>query len=205
MKTIRKTLIFISKDEISKEDIIETILFIINKILDYTSTLQQKTPSIFDIKYIEQEDVNDSASTNTSSNDESFSDICPKSDAEKYTLTDYFYFWVKKFEFGEDLLILTMMNIDKILAKQFILNSDNVKNILFTCMVVTQKYYEDVIFNDKDYSKIGGYKTEDLINMEVEFLELLDFSLHIKEEEFIKYKSKMITLWKDNLSYLSFS
>jgi hypothetical protein len=205
LKTIRKSLIFVSKDKMSKEDVIETILFIINKILDYTSTLQQKTPSIFDIKYIEQEDVNDSASTNTSSNDESFSDISPKSNAEKYTLTDYFYFWVKKFEFGEDLLILTMMNIDKILAKQFILNSDNVKNLLYTCMVVTQKYYEDVIFNDKDYSKIGGYKTEELINMEVEFLELLEFSLHIKEEEFIKYKSKMITLWKDNLSYLSFS
>ena len=205
MKTIRKSLIFVSKDEMTKEDIIETILFIINKILDYTSTLQQKTPSIFDIKYTEQKDINDSASTNTSSNDESFSDISPKSNVEKYTLTDYFYFWVKKFEFGEDLLILTMMNIDKILAKQFILNSDNVKNILFTCMVVTQKYYEDVIFNDKDYSKIGGYKTEDLINMEVEFLELLDFSLHINEEEFIKYKTKMVSLWKDNLSYLIFS
>jgi len=205
MKTFRKSLIFVPKDEITKEDIIETILFIINKILDYTSTLQQKTPSVFDIKYLEQEADNDSASTNTSSNDESFSDISPKNSMEKYTLTDYFYFWVKKFEFGEDLLILTMMNIDKILAKQFILNSDNVKNLLYTCMVVTQKYYEDVIFNDKNYSKIGGYKTEELINMEVEFLELLDFSLHIKEEEFIKYKAKMINLWRDNLFYLSFS
>ena len=205
MKTLRKSLILVQKDEMSKEDIKETILFIINKILDYTSSLQQKTPSIFDTNYLEQEKDNDSASTNTSSNDESFSDISPKSNMEKYTLTDYFYFWVEKLEFGEDLLILTMMNIDKILSKQFILNSDNVKNLLFTCMVVTQKYYEDVIFNDKDYSKIGGYKTEELINMEVEFLELLDFSLHIKEEEFIKYKSKMITLWRDNLSYLSFS
>ena len=205
MKTLRKSLILVQKDEMSKEDIKETILFIINKILDYTSSLQQKTPSIFDTNYLEQETDNDSASTNTSSNDESFSDISPKSNAEKYTLTDYFYFWVEKFEFRENLLILTMMNIDKILSKQFILNSDNVKNLLFTCMVVTQKYYEDVIFNDKDYSKIGGYKTEELINMEVEFLELLDFSLHIKGEEFIKYKSKMITLWRDNLSYLSFS
>lgn len=205
MKTFRRTLMLMTKEEISKEDIIETILFIINKILDYTSKLQQKTPSIFDTNYSEQEKDNDNESTNTSSNDEINSNISSKSIEDKYTLTDYFYFWVEKFEFGGDLLILTMMNIDKILAKQFILNSDNVKNILFTCMVITQKYYEDVIFNDKDYSKIGGYTTEELIKMEVEFLEMLDFSLHIKEEEFNKYKSKMITLWKDNLSYLSFS
>ena len=205
MKTLRKSLIFVSKDEISKEDIIETILLILNKILDYTSTLQQKTPSIFDTKSIEQETDTDGASTNASSNDDSFNEISPKSATDKYTLTDYFYFWVKKFEFGEDLLILTMMNIDKILSKQFILNYDNVKNVLYTCMVVTQKYYEDIIFNDKDYSKIGGYKTEEMINMEIEFLELLDFSLHIKDEEFNKYKAKMINLWKENLSYLSFS
>ena len=98
-----------------------------------------------------------------------------------------------------------MMNIDKLLANQFIISSDNIKNILFTCMVITQKYYEDEILYDKDYAKIGGYDPQDLVSLEIEFLSLIDFSLEIKEEEFNKYQDRMKILWKDTLSYLDYS
>ena len=107
--------------------------------------------------------------------------------------------------FKDNLLILTMMNIDKILAKEFILTDDNVKNVLFTCMVITQKYYEDENFKDKDYSKLAQLKAQELIKMEIEFLSLIDFSLHISEEEFNKYKYRMEDIWKKKLSFLNFT
>ena len=97
------------------------------------------------------------------------------------------------------------MNIDKILSKEFILTFSNVKNVLFTCMVITQKYYEDENFTDKDYSKIINIDANELIQMEIEFLSLIDFSLHISDEEFNKYKNKIKKVWENNLSFFTFT
>lgn len=196
--------ILISRKEMSKQDYIETILYIIRKILDYTSSLNKITPTLFDKKIYHNEDDDSDISTNISSNEDNNSNsIVSKED--KFTLTDYLYFWVEQLEFEENLLILTMMNIDKILSKEFILTFSNVKNVLFTCMVITQKYYEDENFTDKDYSKIINIDANELIQMEIEFLSLIDFSLHISDEEFNKYKNKIKKVWENNLSFFTFT
>ena len=188
------------EENMPKNGLIETILMIINKILDYTSTLEQKMPSIFDEnKEIQNECESDKLNTSSSSNDENvtFND-------KNYTLHDYFYYWVEKLDFNENLLILTMMNIDKFLSKNFILTPNNVKNILFSCMVLTQKSNEDETIYDKDYAKIFKIKTDELINMELEFLKIIDYRLHVSGEEFQNYKSRMVKIWKHNFSYFSF-
>ena len=200
MRSLRSG-IFISRNEMTINNFIETILFIINKIIDYNSTLNQVTPTLFDQKKFAKKNEDD-VSTSQSSNEESGSILLEKED--KYSLVDYLYYWIQKMEFNENLLVLTMMNIDKILAKDFILTDDNVKNLLFTSMVITQKYYEDENFKDKDYSKLGQLNAEELIKMEVEFLSLIDFSLHISDDEFNKYKYKMKDMWENKLSFLSF-
>ena len=188
------------EEEMPKNGLIETILMIINKILDYTSTFEQKSPSIFDEnKNIQNESDSDKLNTSSSSNDENvtFTD-------KNNTLHDYFYYWLEKLDFNENLLILTMMNIDKFLAKNFLLTSNNVKNVLFSCMVLTQKSYEDEIIYDKDYAKILKIKADELINMELEFLKIIDYHLHVSGEEFNNYKSRMVNIWKQNFSYFTF-
>ena len=193
----------IEKKVMSKNDLIETILFIINKILDYTSCLEKTTPTIFDQKNQEGESDSGGISTSSSSNDESNNLISEKEDI--LTLADFFYFWIEKLDFNENLLVLAMMNMDKILASpEFILTENNVKNVLFTCMIITQKYYEDENFNDKDYSKLVKIDVNDVIKMEVEFLSLINFSLHIPEEEFFKYQKSLEDVWKKSLSFISF-
>ena len=202
METSEKAVIF-PANEMSKNDLIETILMIIYKILDYTSLSEERTHSIFDQNYFKQELDSDKLSTSSSSNDE-ISDIYNSKKEENYTLHDYFYFWTKTLEFNEYLLLLTMMNIDKLLSKDFILTFDNIKNTLFTCMIITQKNYEDNNFNDKDYAKILEVSTEEIINMELKFLEYIDFSLYISDKDFDKYKETICKIWKDNLSFLRF-
>ena len=188
------------KYEMNKEDLIETILIIIYRIIDYNSSFEEKTPSIFDKNNYQQEIDSDKLSTSTSSNEENLN-----LKEENYTLHDYFYYWIKKLDFDENLLLLTMKNLDKLLAKDFILADENVKNILFTCMVITQKNFEDENYNDKDYAKILEVSTKDIINMQIEFLKYIDFSLYISDEEFNKYKRKMYKMWKKTLSFISFS
>jgi hypothetical protein len=187
--------------EMSKKDIIETILFILKQILDYTSKLKETIPSVFDKK--EKEDKNALSDLSTCQSDslsDKENDNCTE---EKYTFAELINYWIEKLNFNEDMLYLMMMNLDKLLnSKKIILNDKNVENILFTCMVITQKYYEDVIFSDKDYSKLKNIEYDDLINMQIDFLETINYSLLINKDDLEQYKIKMKRVWKKNMLFL---
>lgn len=187
--------------EMSKKDIIETILFILKQILDYTSKLKETIPSVFDKK--EKEDKNALSDLSTCQSDslsDKENDNCTE---EKYTFGELINYWIEKLNFNEDMLYLMMMNLDKLLnSKKIILNDKNVENILFTCMVITQKYYEDVIFSDKDYSKLKNIEYDDLINMQMDFLETINYSLLINKDDLEQYKIKMKRVWKKNMLFL---
>ena len=105
-----------SKYGMNLEDLIETILMIIYRIIDYTSSLEQQTPSIFNKNYYQQEIDSDKLSTSSSSNEENLN-FQTNLKEENYTLHDYFYYWIKKLDFNENLLLLTMKNLDKLLEK----------------------------------------------------------------------------------------
>ena len=184
--------------EMTKKDIIETILFVLNKILNYTSKLNESIPSIFDKKEKEGKNFEIDLSTDdcTDKEDNKFIE-------EKSTFAEDIYYWVEKLNLNENLLILMMMNLDKILkTKKIILNEKNIDNILFTCIVITQKYYYDVIFSDKDYSRLKNIECDALIQMQIAFLEYIDYSLLINKDEFDQYKIKMKKLWKNDMLFL---
>jgi hypothetical protein len=195
----------------SKKDIIETILFLLEQILSYSSKLNQSTTSIFDKKEkpeknVESEistDFSDSAADKEKEKNEKIESQSPILDTEKFSLSDLIYFWSDALKFDENLLILMTMNLDKILNSNLIILSEkNVENVIFTLMVITQKFHEDIIFTDKDYSKLKKIDCGDLINMQVELLDLIDYSLSVTEDEFKRYKNKMRRLCEKNLLYL---
>ena len=184
--------------EMTKKDIIETILFILSKILTYTSKLNEAIPSVFDKK--EKEEKNIQADLSTDDCSEKEDNICLE---ENSSFTEDIYYWVEKLNYSENLLFLMMMNLDKILkTNKVILNEKNIDNILFTCMIITQKYYEDEIFSDKDYSRLKNIECDALIKMQIDFLEAIDYSLLISKDELDQYKIRMKNLWKKNMLFL---
>lgn len=192
----------------SKKDIIETILFLLEQILSYSSKLNQSTTSIFDKKEKPEKNVESEISTDFSDSTadkekEKNESQSPILDTEKFSLSDLIYFWSDALKFDENLLILMTMNLDKILNSNLIILSEkNVENVIFTLMVITQKFHEDIIFTDKDYSKLKKIDCGDLINMQVELLDLIDYSLSVTEDEFKRYKNKMRRLCEKNFLYL---
>ena len=189
--------------EMTKRDIIETILFILNKILDFTSKLDEETPSIFDKKEKEKPEKNKNGDLSTDEttdkeNDNSFSD-----EEEKIPLAEYIYHWIETLKFNENLLYLMMMNLDKILnSKKIILTEKNVNNVLFTCMVITQKYHEDDIYSDKDYSNLLKINCDEFIEMQIKYLECIDYSLLIEKDDLEQYKIKMKKIWRNSMLFL---
>ncbi len=51
------------------------------------------------------------------------------------------------------------------------------------------KFHEDDYFGNNFYADVGGVHIDELNAMEVELLNLLDWSLFIDDESFNKYKS----------------
>ena len=190
-----------STDEMNKNDIIETILFIIEQILNYTSKLNQSTPSIFDKK--EKDEINDKSELTTDSTDPNSEEIENNAKYDKLSLAQYLYYWTDKLNLNENLLLLMTMNLDKILESQkIILSEKNVENILYTCMIITQKFYEDDSFSDKDYSKLKKVDIDELINMQIELLNLIDYSLLIDEADLSRYKERMNQICQKNMLHL---
>ena len=190
-----------STDEMSKNDIIETILFIIEQILNYTSKLNQSTPSIFDKK--EKDEINDKSELTTDSTDPNSEEIENNAKYDKLSLAQYLYYWTDKLNLNENLLFLMTMNLDKILESQkIILSEKNVENVLYTCMIITQKFYEDDSFSDKDYSKLKKVDIDELINMQIELLKLIDYSLLIDEADLSRYKERMNQICQKNMLHL---
>ena len=190
-----------STDDMSKNDIIETILFIIEQILNYTSKLNQSTPSIFDKK--EKDEINDKSELTTDSTDPNSEEIENNAKYDKFSLAQYLYYWTDKLNLNENLLFLMTMNLDKILESQkIILSEKNVENVLYTCMIITQKFYEDDSFSDKDYSKLKKVDIDELINMQIELLNLIDYSLLIDEADLSRYKERMNQICQKNMLHL---
>ena len=101
--------------EMSKKDIIETILFILKQILDYTSKLKETIPSVFDKK--EKEDKNALSDLSTCQSDSLSDKENDNSLEEKYTFGELINYWIEKLNFNEDMLYLMMMNLGNVNTK----------------------------------------------------------------------------------------
>ena len=152
-----------------------TMFKIINNILTYTSN-KSKTPTIFDLN------LNQLSETDSES-DESDEDYIGKMKFETFIEKIVYIL-----DFDDNLLILSLMVLDKFLTSKIILSESNVHKIFFTCLMETHKFFDDNTFTNKDYAKMCGVSVDELLKMEIYFLESINFNLFIKDDEFKKYK-----------------
>ncbi len=152
-----------------------TMFKIINNILTYTSN-KSKTPTIFDLN------LNQLSETDSES-DESDEDYIGKMKFETFIEKIVYIL-----DFDDNLLILSLMVLDKFLSSKIILSESNVHKIFFICIMETHKFFDDNTFTNKDYAKMCGVSVDELLKMEIYFLESINFNLFIKDDEFKKYK-----------------
>jgi len=67
--------------------------------------------------------------------------------------------------------------------KPIIINSYNIHRLLIIGIMVAAKFYSDIFFTNSHYAKVGGLPVIELNQLEIEFLLINDFDLHISVEE----------------------
>ena len=88
----------------------------------------------------------------------------------------------------ESTMILSLIYIDRICKKKgIVLSKYNIHRLIFTAILIAIKYNEDIIYDNLYYSKIGGVTKKELLILENEFLQLIDFNLFVSNKIYQKY------------------
>lgn len=70
----------------------------------------------------------------------------------------------------------------------------NIHRLLLASYVLTLKYWEDDVYQNKYSAEVGGVSLKHLNELEVEFLFALNCELYISEETYSKYESAITRL-----------
>jgi len=90
--------------------------------------------------------------------------------------------------------ILALIYIDRLIQRHnFVLTELNVHRVVITAVLLAAKFFDDAYYNNAYYAKVGGVLGSEMNGLEVEFLFRINFSLHVKPDEFAKYQANLVS------------
>jgi hypothetical protein len=88
--------------------------------------------------------------------------------------------------------VIALIYIDRIIElKSIVLTRLNIHRLLIAAVQVAAKYLDDLFYNNAFYAKLGGVSTQEMNTLELEFLMMIGFSLHVKETVFNAYFAEL--------------
>jgi len=104
------------------------------------------------------------------------------------SLEDYIKRLMKYSKMDISTLIISIIYIDHFCDKnKYYLTPNNIFRILLSACLLSLKFNEDLIVNDKEYAEIAAVSVEDLKNLEFYMYLKLHFSLNVKYELYKSY------------------
>ncbi|KAL2536565.1 Cyclin-U2-1 [Forsythia ovata] len=90
---------------------------------------------------------------------------------------------------GPSVYVVAYVYIDRFCQfyPEFRLGTRNVHRLLITTIIVASKYVEDMNYRNSYLARVGGLTTKEMNKLEVEFLFLMKFKLHVNVSVFESY------------------
>jgi hypothetical protein len=85
-------------------------------------------------------------------------------------------------------IIIAMIYIDRICKEKVFLNEYNIHRIMIIAIYIAYIYNEDVIFNSDYLSLVSGMNKNEILTLEEDFLDLIEFNLFVDNDEYEQYK-----------------
>lgn len=94
---------------------------------------------------------------------------------------------------GPSVYVVAYVYIDRFcqINPGFRISASNVHGLLITTIMVASKYVEDMNYRNSYYARVGGLTTNEMNELEVEFLFLMGFKLHVNVSVFESYCSHL--------------
>ena len=85
-------------------------------------------------------------------------------------------------------LIIAMIYIDRICKEKVFLNDYNIHRIMLIAIYIAYIYNEDRVFDNNYLALVSGLSKEEMLTLEEDCLDLIEFNLFVSEDTFEKYK-----------------
>ncbi|KAK9273275.1 hypothetical protein L1049_018082 [Liquidambar formosana] len=94
---------------------------------------------------------------------------------------------------GPSVYVVAYVYIDRFCQNHqgFRINAKNVHRLLITTIMVASKYVEDMNYRNSYFARVGGLTTNELNKLELDFLFLMGFKLHVNVSVFESYCSHL--------------
>ncbi|KAJ9563299.1 hypothetical protein OSB04_008459 [Centaurea solstitialis] len=94
---------------------------------------------------------------------------------------------------GPSVYVVAYVYIDRFcqLLPEFRITGRNVHRLLITTIMVASKYVEDMNYRNSYFARVGGITTEEMNTLELEFLFLMNFKMHVNVSVFESYCSHL--------------
>eukprot|EP01061_Rhynchopus_euleeides_P046242 TRINITY_DN8701_c0_g2_i2.p1 TRINITY_DN8701_c0_g2~~TRINITY_DN8701_c0_g2_i2.p1 ORF type:complete len:225 (+),score=60.63 TRINITY_DN8701_c0_g2_i2:518-1192(+) len=105
------------------------------------------------------------------------------------SIEKYFLRLDKYFCASDECYVYSLILVDRLINKHptLYLTSYNVHRLLVTAIVISAKIRDDCYYNNRFYANVAGIRLSELNYLEMHFLLLLDFHLHVSLDEFCRY------------------
>jgi len=104
------------------------------------------------------------------------------------SLFDYLQRIIKYVKIEFSTLIVAMIYIDRICREKVFLNEFNIHRIMLISIYMAYIYNEDCVFDNKYLALVSGLSKAEMMTLQEDFLDLIEFNLYVSDEEFEQYK-----------------
>jgi len=105
------------------------------------------------------------------------------------SLLDYLKRIIKYTRIEISTLIIAIIYIDRVCKEKIFLNEYNIHRVMLIAIYIAYTYNEDCTYDNKYLALVSGISKSEMVLLEQDFLELIDFKLFVSEELFIQYRN----------------
>jgi hypothetical protein len=88
--------------------------------------------------------------------------------------------------------VLALIYIDRLITKRrIVLDQLNVHRLLVTSVMLAAKFFDDHYLDNQHYAAVGGVPKGEMNILELEFLFLLEFNLHVTRADYDMYRTAL--------------
>lgn len=93
---------------------------------------------------------------------------------------------------SDECFVLGLIYIDRLITKKrIILDPLNVHRLLVTSVMLAAKFFDDHYLDNQHYAAVGGVPKGEINTLELEFLFLLEFNLHVTQDDYEMYRKAL--------------
>ena len=108
------------------------------------------------------------------------------------SLLDYLRRILKYVKIEYSTLIIAMIYIDRICKEKVFLNEYNIHRLMLISIYIAYSYNEDCKYDNNYLALVSGLSKSEMVLLEEDFLDLIEFKLFISDEIFEQYKKHFI-------------